>query len=105
MDFNFLLDMGRLIATCAGALNLVVWRAAAQRSSKRVATIMNLIQLARRNGHDPHAYLKDVFADFRLGEKENIGILSRYLEEGYNLNDFVTSYANSFHSRIITKSR
>lgn len=31
------------------------------RSGKRAAAIMSLIQSARLNGHDPHAYLKDVF--------------------------------------------
>ncbi|WP_347906175.1 transposase [Pseudomonas purpurea] len=30
------------------------------RSGKRAAAIMSLIQLARLNGHDPYAYLKDV---------------------------------------------
>ena len=30
------------------------------RSSKRAAAIMYLIQAARLNGDDPHAYLKDV---------------------------------------------
>lgn len=30
------------------------------RSGKRAAAIMSLIQSARRNGHDPYAYLKDV---------------------------------------------
>ena len=30
------------------------------RSGKRAAAIMSLIQSARMNGHDPHAYLKDV---------------------------------------------
>ncbi|WP_425502624.1 transposase domain-containing protein [Pseudomonas izuensis] len=30
------------------------------RSGKRAAAIMCLIQSARMNGHDPHAYLKDV---------------------------------------------
>ena len=30
------------------------------RSGKRAAAIMNLIQSARLNGHDPYAYLKDV---------------------------------------------
>ena len=29
-------------------------------SGKRAAAIMSLIQSARMNGHDPHAYLKDV---------------------------------------------
>ncbi|PPV39478.1 IS66 family transposase [Ectopseudomonas oleovorans] len=31
------------------------------RSGKRAAAIMSLIQSARLNGHDPYAYLKDVF--------------------------------------------
>jgi hypothetical protein len=30
------------------------------RCSKRVAALMQLIQSARINGHDPYAYLKDV---------------------------------------------
>ena len=30
------------------------------RSGKRAAAIMSFIQSARINGHDPHAYLKDV---------------------------------------------
>ncbi|RMU88401.1 hypothetical protein ALP22_200081 [Pseudomonas coronafaciens pv. porri] len=30
------------------------------RSGKRAAAIMSLIQSARMNGHDPYAYLKDV---------------------------------------------
>lgn len=30
------------------------------RSGNRAATIMNLIQSARMNGHDPYAYLNDV---------------------------------------------
>jgi transposase len=32
------------------------------RSGKRAAAIMSLILSARLNGHDPYAYLKDVFA-------------------------------------------
>ena len=31
------------------------------RSGKRAAALMSLIQLAKLNGHDPYAYLKDVF--------------------------------------------
>ncbi|RMR31896.1 putative transposase [Pseudomonas syringae pv. coriandricola] len=31
------------------------------RSGQRAAAIMSLIQSARLNGHDPYAYLKDVF--------------------------------------------
>ena len=31
------------------------------RAGKRAAAIMSLIQSARMNGHDPYAYLKDVF--------------------------------------------
>ncbi|RMM02895.1 Transposase, IS66 family [Pseudomonas amygdali pv. eriobotryae] len=31
------------------------------RSGKRAAAIMSLIQSARLNGHDPYAFLKDVF--------------------------------------------
>ena len=32
------------------------------RSGKRAAALMSLIQSAKLNGHDPHAYLKDVLA-------------------------------------------
>ena len=32
------------------------------RSGKRAAALMRWIQSARLNGHDPYAYLKDVFA-------------------------------------------
>ena len=32
------------------------------RSGKRAAALMSLIQSAKLNGHDPYAYLKDVFA-------------------------------------------
>ena len=32
------------------------------RSGKRAAAVMSLIQSAKLNGHDPYAYLKDVFA-------------------------------------------
>ena len=31
------------------------------RAGQRAAAIMSLIQSARLNGHDPYAYLKDVF--------------------------------------------
>lgn len=31
------------------------------RSGKRAAALMSLIQSAKLNGHDPYAYLKDVF--------------------------------------------
>ena len=32
------------------------------RSGKRASVLMNLIQSAKLNGHDPYAYLKDVLA-------------------------------------------
>jgi transposase len=32
------------------------------RNGQRAAAIMNLIQSARMNGHDPYAYLKDMIA-------------------------------------------
>ena len=32
------------------------------RAGKQAAAIMSLFQSARMNGHDPHAYLKDVLA-------------------------------------------
>jgi transposase len=31
------------------------------RSGQRAAALMSLIQSAKLNGHDPYAYLKDVF--------------------------------------------
>jgi len=34
--------------------------AGSERSSKRAAAIMTLVQSAKLNGHDPYAYLKDV---------------------------------------------
>ena len=44
------------------------------RAGKRAAAVMSLIQSARMNGHDPHAYLKDILSrlpthkDSRIGE-------------------------------------
>lgn len=32
------------------------------RSGQRAANVMSLIQAAKLNGHEPHAYLKDVLA-------------------------------------------
>jgi hypothetical protein len=34
--------------------------AGSQLAGKRAAVVMNLVQSAKLNGHDPHAYLRDV---------------------------------------------
>ena len=39
------------------------------RAGQRAAAVMSLIQSAKLNGHDPHAYLKDVLA--RLPTQKN----------------------------------
>lgn len=45
------------------------------RSGKRAAAIMNLIQSARMNGHDPYAYLKDVLTRLPRQRASEIGQL------------------------------
>ena len=43
--------------------------AGSERSGKRAAAIMTLVQSAKLNGHDPYAYLKDVLT--RLPTQKN----------------------------------
>ena len=45
------------------------------RSGKRAAAIMSLIQSARMNGHDPHAYLKDVLTRLPTQQASEIELL------------------------------
>ena len=45
------------------------------RSGKRAAALMSLIQSAKLNGHDPYAYLKDVFARLPTQRASEIGEL------------------------------
>ncbi len=45
------------------------------RSGKRAAAIMSLIQSAKLNGHDPHAYLKDVLTRLPSQPNSRIGEL------------------------------
>jgi transposase len=46
-----------------------------QRAGKRAAAIMSLIQSAKLNGHDPHAYLKDVLTRLPTQRASRIGEL------------------------------
>ena len=45
------------------------------RAGKRAAAVMSLIQSARLNGHDPHAYLKDVLTRLPTHKASRIGEL------------------------------
>ena len=45
------------------------------RSGKRAAAIMSLIQSARLNGHEPHAYLKDIMERLPTQPVSRIGEL------------------------------
>lgn len=45
------------------------------RAGKRVAAIMSLVHSARLNGHDPHAYLKDVMERLPTQTASRIGEL------------------------------
>ena len=45
------------------------------RSGKRAAALMSLIQSAKLNGHDPYAYLKDVFTRLPTQRASEIGEL------------------------------
>lgn len=45
------------------------------RAGQRAATIMSLIQSARLNGHDPHAYLKDVLTRLPTTKQKDIETL------------------------------
>jgi transposase len=45
------------------------------RSGKRAAAIMSLIHSARLNGHEPHAYLKDVMEQLATQPASRIGEL------------------------------
>ena len=47
-------------------------------SGKRAAAIMSLIQLARLNGHDPYAYLKDVLTRLPTQRASDISQLLRH---------------------------
>ena len=49
--------------------------AGSQRAGKRAAAIMSLIQSAKLNGHDPHAYLKDVLTRLPTQRASRIGEL------------------------------
>ena len=49
--------------------------AGSPRSGKRAAAIMSLIQSARRNGHDPYAYLKEVLMRLPTQRASEIGQL------------------------------
>lgn len=49
------------------------------RSRKREAAIMSLIQSARMNGHDPHAYLKNVLTRLPTQQASEITELCRKL--------------------------
>ena len=49
--------------------------AGSQRAGKRAANIMSLIQSAKLNGHDPHAYLKDVLTRLPSQPNRRIGEL------------------------------
>jgi transposase len=45
------------------------------RAGKRAAAVMSLIQSARMNGHDPHAYLKDILSRLPTHKASRIGEL------------------------------
>jgi hypothetical protein len=45
------------------------------RAGQRAAAVMSLVQSARLNGHDPHAYLKDVLARLPTHPNRRIGEL------------------------------
>ena len=45
------------------------------RAGQRAAAIMSLVQSARLNGHDPHAYLKDVMDKLPIWKNHRIGEL------------------------------
>ena len=45
------------------------------RAGKRAAAVMSLIQSARMNGHDPHAYMKDVLTRLPTHKASRIGEL------------------------------
>ena len=45
------------------------------RSGKRAAAVMSLIHSARLNGHEPHAYLKDVMERLPTQPASRIGEL------------------------------
>ena len=50
-----------LVRLCAAAHNRNNWLfAGSLRAGQRAAAVMSLVHSARRNGHDPYAYLKDV---------------------------------------------
>ena len=49
--------------------------AGSQRAGQRAAAIMSLIQSAKLNGHDPHAYLKDVLTRLPTQRASRIGEL------------------------------
>jgi len=46
-----------------------------QLAGERAAAIMSLIQTAKLNGHDPHAYLKDVLARLPTQPASKLGEL------------------------------
>ncbi|MGP5445698.1 IS66 family transposase [Pseudomonas helleri] len=48
------------------------------RSGKRAAAIMSLIQLARMNGHDPYAYLRDILTRLPTHRATDISLLLPY---------------------------
>jgi transposase len=45
------------------------------RAGQRAAAIMSLVHLARINGHEPHAYLKDVMERLPTQQASQIGEL------------------------------
>lgn len=50
-------------------------RAGSLRAGQRAAAVMSLIQSAKLNGHDPHAYLKDVMTRLPTHKASRIGEL------------------------------
>ena len=58
IDFLSYLDAGGAYCECRQFDACVM---ASLRAGQRAAAVMSLIQSAKLNGHDPYAYLKDVF--------------------------------------------
>ncbi len=58
-----------------GSRTLEQFFAGSLRSGKRAAAIMNLIQSARMNGHDPYTHSKDVLTRLARQRASEIGQL------------------------------
>jgi transposase len=71
IDKNF--DEQQIRPWATGRKNWLV--AGTLRAGQRAAAIMSLIPPAKRNGHDPYAYPKDVLTRLRTHKARNIAEL------------------------------